>query len=87
MPFKNKSQQRACYAQRSQALKSGKRPEWDCEKYGKHKSKNEKRKSYQKKSTRKKSMTKKERKVYTGPRGGKYIKYKTSTGNVIKVYV
>ena len=60
MPFVSESQRRACYAQQSNALKSGKKPAWDCSKYAKGE------------KTKKKSK-KKSNKVFTGPRGGKYI--------------
>lgn len=39
MPFVNEKQRRLCYLLQSQALKSGKKPKWNCKKYGSHKSK------------------------------------------------
>lgn len=33
MPFQNRSQESACWAQYNQALKEGKKPKWDCEEW------------------------------------------------------
>lgn len=58
MPFKNKAQMRACFAQRSRDLKAGRRPKWNCYKwleetpgYRSHKS----HKRYSRKKSRKSS--------------------------------
>lgn len=73
MPFTNKAQVRACFAQYHRDIKSGRIPSWDCYKWldespGYIKEKRSKSHSYK---SPKKSLHK--RKVYIGPRGGKYF--------------
>ena len=77
MPFKNQSQVRACFAQYQRDIKAGRIPSWDCYKWmdetkgGIKKSKSKSKKQLYTRLSPKKSLRK--RKVYNGPRGGKYV--------------
>lgn len=95
MPFVSKAQSRACWAKYRTAVNQGQVPEWDCHEWAgqtnykklpeKSKSKNLNARSKSPKPRRNstsKSRPKKPR-VYTGPRGGKYIISKS--GN--KIYI
>jgi hypothetical protein len=68
MPFQSKAQIRACYAQKSRAEKEGRVATWDCKKW------------YAETKSPKKLN---QRKIYTGPRGGKYF-IKDGKKNYIK---
>jgi hypothetical protein len=78
MPFKSPSQVRACFAKQRAALASGYEPKWNCAKWLEEKKKSPRRRLATKKSPKKSPG----RKIYTGPRGGKYVIYKGR-----KVYV
>lgn len=71
MPFVSQAQRAACYAQQSRDLAAGRTPQWRCHDYehGIHKK-------------RKGKGGKTKRKVYTGPRGGKYVMFQRR-----KVYI
>lgn len=75
MPFVSQAQRAACYAQQSRDLKAGHTPQWKCHEFehGIHSKKS-------RKSTRGRRYQK--RKVFTGPRGGKYVLFQGR-----KVYV
>lgn len=77
MPFKNKAQVRACFAQYSRDIKAGRVPSWDCYKWMKETKspirsagRVSKRRSNRKRLSPKKSPR---RRVYVGPRGGRYV--------------
>lgn len=72
MPFVSKQQMRACYAQKSQALKENKPVTWDCKKF-----------SQETHNISDLPLYKYPRKLYLGPRGGLY--YKTNTGRIVYV--
>jgi len=72
MPFVSKQQMRACYAQRSAAIREGRPVTWDCDEFAR-----------ETEDKKKLPLYKAPRKLYLGERGGLY--YKTNTGR--KVYV
>jgi hypothetical protein len=76
MPFVSEAQRRACYAQMRRYNEKGLVSPWDCHKFAKGEKNSYKKSSYKKKlsqvpkrKSKKKSSSKK---VFTGPRGGKY---------------
>lgn len=80
MPFKNKAQVRACFAQYHRDIKAGRVPSWDCYKWleetsGTLKEKRSKTRSKRRSKGRNYLSPKRspKRKVHTGPRGGKYV--------------
>ena len=74
MPFVSESQRRACYAQMRRDLKAGREPRWKCSEYG-SKSKRSRKRSTKRRSMKRKRSKEINKKVYTGPRGGKYVIY------------
>ncbi len=73
MPFVSAAQRGACYAQQSRDLKAGRTPRWDCHAFA-H--------GIHKKSKKRRGNGLHKRKVYVGPRGGKYVMFRGR-----KVYV
>lgn len=63
MPFVSDKQRRACFAIMRRYNEQGLKAPWDCHEYAKNSNKKSK-----KKSTRKSSS----KKIFEGPRGGKY---------------
>lgn len=93
MPWANDAQRRACYAKRGVALRQGKKPKWNCEKYGKRHTKSQSKMTTRSKSSGKivrlsdvrrkiKHRARGTGQVYVGPRGGRYVIYKKQ-----KVYI
>ena len=61
MPFKSKSQLRACFSKAAEMKKQGKEPKWNCHKW------------YHEGVVPFKSLPEYKEKVYIGPRGGMYV--------------
>ena len=77
MPFKNQQQVKACFAQYKRDIKANRIPVWDCYKWLDESPKNIKGSRMRSRSRSYKRLSpvkyKRERKVYIGPRGGKYV--------------
>lgn len=83
MPFVNEAQRRACYAQQRRMNEQGLVATWDCREFAKEKSVKKARVTKRRtKATPKKRGTKDGKKVFEGPRGGKYLIVKNK-----KVYI
>ena len=65
MPFKNKAQEQACFAQRRKDIINGKKPGWDCYKWLAEEAKHRK--------LVKEGKLRNE--IHIGPKGGKYKIY------------
>ena len=85
MPFVSENQRKYCWVKYYNDIKNGNIPDWDCNEW-EHSSPKKSPKRSKKKSLRKSLSLKKKnksrskspvtRKIYIGPRGGKYIIFK-----------